>query len=411
MSVSTQLSRRSFLKTLGGAAAVATALGISSKQLPEPLRGIALARTVDTPPYETLSSLARFSEANTVFSRARGLGGYPPDPTYQAWLQTLTIREVDPAQEAIGVAFREGANYARRYLKYTFPDEPKAYKVQKTPEEMTEIIKLAAKFYGADLVGITKVNPLWVYQEYDLAEKYEYVIIMAIEMDYELHRLPSAPWYAAGQGAATGKGYSDMVNVAGSVARMIRFMGYEALASGNEGSLSVPEAIDAGLGELGRAGWLITPQFGPRVRLTKVFTNLPLAVDKPIEFGVTDFCSKCRKCARECPGQAISDGERTTSGQTVSNNPGAKKWYLNPEKCYGFWVSNATGGCSDCIRVCPYNKKPGVWIHELAAQAGASSSLVRSALVQLDDALGYAVAEDGSRWVELMRRSAAENTK
>lgn len=402
-------SRRSFLKTLGGAAAAAAAFGVAGRDLPEPLRGIAQARTVDKPPYEILPTIQRFSEANTTFARATGLGGYAPDPELQAWLAELPLREVDPEQEAIGIAFRNGANYARNYLKYTMPDPVASFKVVRDPAEMTEIIKLAAKFYGADLVGVTEVNPLWVYQEADVP--YKYVIVFAMEMDYELHRIPSAPFYPGGQGAATGKGYSDMVNIAGSLARMIRHMGYDAMASGNDVSLSVPMAIDAGLGELGRAGWLITPEFGPRIRLARVFTDLPLVPDKPIEFGVADFCSKCKKCARECPSQAISDGEPTTVGPTKSNNPGARKWYLNPELCYGFWVSNRTGGCSDCIRVCPYNKKPGVWVHELAVAAGASSGLVRSTLVELDDAFGYAEGEDWSRWAELLRRSAEENTK
>jgi ferredoxin len=103
---------------------------------------------------------------------------------------------------------------------------------------------------------------------------------------------------------------------------------------------------------------------------------MPLAVDKPIEFGVWDFCSKCKKCAQHCPSGAISDGEPTTQGQTVSNSPGARKWYLNPEKCLKDWITNNTFGCSDCIRVCAYNKKPGVWVDELAVSAGASGRRV-----------------------------------
>jgi len=396
-------SRRSFLRTLGGAAAAAAAFGISGRDLPQPLRGIAQARRVETPPYEVLPTLQRFPESKTGFSRMSN------DPSLQAWLYSDPIREINPEEEAIGIAFREGANYARRYLSYEFPDEPKEYKVQKSPEEMAEIVKLAARFYGADLVGITEINPLWVYAEEDVP--YKYAIVMAYEMDYELHRIPSATYYPGGQGAATGIGYSMMVNIAGSVARMIRFMGYDAKAIGNGSSLSVPLAIDAGLGQLGRAGWLITPEYGPRVRLCKVYTNMPLATDKPIDFGVWDFCSKCKKCARHCPSGAISDGEPTTEGPTVSNNPGAKKWYLNPEQCLKYWITNNTFGCSDCIRVCPYNKRPGVWVHELAVAAGASSSLVRSTLVQLDDAFGYAEGEDWSRWPELLRRSVEENTK
>ena len=42
----------------------------------------------------------------------------------------------------------------------------------------------------------------------------------------------------------------------------------------------------AGLGEYGRLGLLITPEFGPRVRIGKIFTDLPLSHDEPRSFVV-----------------------------------------------------------------------------------------------------------------------------
>ena len=63
----------------------------------------------------------------------------------------------------------------------------------------------------------------------------------------------------------------------------------------------VPMAIDAGLGELGCHGILITRNFGRRVRISKVFTDLPLMPDKSVEFGVREMCEFCRKCAKACP--------------------------------------------------------------------------------------------------------------
>jgi len=60
---------------------------------------------------------------------------------------------------------------------------------------------------------------------------------------------------------------------------------------------------------LGRNGLLITPQYGPRVRISKVLTDLPLVPDEPIEFGVTEYCEKCKRCAKYCPGQAILRGK------------------------------------------------------------------------------------------------------
>jgi len=167
----------------------------------------------------------------------------------------------------------------------------------------------------------------------------------------------------------------------------IRYIGYQAIPCGNDTALSIPLAIDAGLGELGRNGLLITEKFGPRVRLSKVFTDLPLVPDRPMEFGVAEFCSRCRRCAENCPGQAISFGEPTTEGHSISNNNGIYKWYINPEKCFKFWAQNE-GSCSNCIRVCPFNKPQGL-LHEGVRFLVRNFSWLDSLLVHADKFFGY----------------------
>jgi reductive dehalogenase len=231
------------------------------------------------------------------------------------------------------------------------------------PEEMTHVIKRAALYMGASLVGICRVNPRWIYSHRfhpmtlehtpmdDLSEAFPYAIVMAHEMDYTLMR--TAPSY--GEFAATGRGYSMMAYVAASLAHFIRDLGYQAVPSGNDTALSIPMAVDAGLGELGRHGILITKKYGPRVRISKVLTDLPLIPDKPVEFGVREMCEVCRKCATSCPGQAITFDDPTFEGPTISNNHGIYKWYIDPEKCFRFWVRNK-GDCAVCIRVCVFNK-------------------------------------------------------
>ena len=85
----------------------------------------------------------------------------------------------------------------------------------------------------------------------------------------------------------------------------IRSLGYEAIPCGNDTTQSIPLAIDAGFGELGRNGLLITPEFGPRQRICKVLTNLPLVADKPIDFGMQSYCETCHACGFACPAKAI----------------------------------------------------------------------------------------------------------
>jgi reductive dehalogenase len=231
------------------------------------------------------------------------------------------------------------------------------------PEEMTRIVKKAALYLGASLVGICKVDRRWIYSHRfhpqtlehtpieEIPDDFEYAIVMAHEMNYTLMR--TAPTY--GENAATGRGYSMMAYMASSVAHFVRDLGYKAIPSGNDTALSIPMAVDAGLGELGRHGLLITQKFGPRIRISKVLTNLPLVPDGAIEFGVREMCDVCSRCAKACPGQAISFGEPTLEGSTVSNNHGLFKWYIHPEKCFQFWVRNR-GDCAICIRECVFNK-------------------------------------------------------
>lgn len=60
----------------------------------------------------------------------------------------------------------------------------------------------------------------------------------------------------------------------------------------------------AGLGEIGYSKMLLTPEFGPRLRIGVILTELELEPD-PIYDG-PKLCNKCMACVRECPGNAIS---------------------------------------------------------------------------------------------------------
>jgi len=219
------------------------------------------------------------------------------------------------------------------------------------PAEMSRGVKWAARSVGASLVGVCKLNRAWLYEDAEVPERFENVIVMAVEMDKE--GIDSSP--AVPAAVATGVGYSKMAFILACMGEFIRNLGYDAIQCGNGVALSIPLAIDAGLGELGRNGLLVTPQYGPRVRLCKILTNLPLEPDKPIEFGVKETCRQCKLCAENCEAEAIStDDEPSFDVACRSNNPGALKWYVNTEKCYLYWCENGID-CSTCIKVCPYN--------------------------------------------------------
>ena len=100
-------------------------------------------------------------------------------------------------------------------------------------------------------------------------------------------------------------------------------------------------------------------QYCPHVRIDKVLTNLPLQPDKPITFGVTEYCTECGICAVECPSGAISPDKKRSFKPPPSagrcGNPGALKWYIDGKRCSRWWAESGAP-CSNCMNVCPYTQ-------------------------------------------------------
>ena len=236
-----------------------------------------------------------------------------------------------------------------------------------SPAQMAREIKHVAKVFGADLVGITGYDERWVYSHQysrqgetekpqELPNDLPNVIVIAQEMERDLiDTVPSAL-----SGTATGIGYSYDTLVLLGLAQYIINLGYRAVATMNDSALAVPLAVKAGLGEYGRLGLLITEEYGPRVRIGKIFTDLPVSHDQPKSFGVKEFCTMCRRCSDACPVNAIPDGPPSDEVYNKSNLVGVTKWTVNAEPCFKFWA-NQNSDCSICVRVCPYNRGEGFW--------------------------------------------------
>ena len=225
--------------------------------------------------------------------------------------------------------------------------------------QMSAQIKETAQMYGASLVGIAALDRRWIYSHtrsgrpVNIPPAFQIAVVMAIAMD--ALAIETSPAYLAA--SATGVGYSRMAFAASCLAEFIRNLGYRAIPMGNDTALSIPLAIDAGLGELGRNGLLVTPQFGPCVRLCKVLTDLPLLPDRPATFGVRAACTNCRRCAEACEVGAIAvDPAPSTRVASRSNNPGILRWAVDADKCYCFWIENGAC-CSTCITACPFTRR------------------------------------------------------
>jgi ferredoxin len=137
------------------------------------------------------------------------------------------------------------------------------------------------------------------------------------------------------------------------------------------------------LGELSRIGEVVlNPFLGPRFKTSVITTNLPLAVDKPIDFGLQDFCNQCMKCARECPCSAISFGDKIMFN-------GYEMWKPDAEACARYRITNPGGSaCGRCMKVCPFTKQ-GLLHHRIGLWLAINVPPLRKFLIWLDDALEY----------------------
>ncbi|MEO1000386.1 MAG: reductive dehalogenase domain-containing protein [Pseudomonadota bacterium] len=232
-------------------------------------------------------------------------------------------------------------------------------------------VKRVARFFGASLVGITAYDPRWSYATRvdvrdmseapnDLPEGVTSVIVLGHAMDEGL----TATYPSALGGAATGAAYSHEASVVMQTAAFIRNLGYEAVASMNDTALVIPYAVQAGLGEYARNQLVITPELGPRLRFSKIFTSMPLAHDGPRKLGVAEFCGVCTRCADACPVKALPYGPPDLRTPNRSAIKGVRKWTSDAEACFGFWAK-LSSDCAICLRVCPFNRDFFRWPHRL----------------------------------------------
>jgi reductive dehalogenase len=263
----------------------------------------------------------------------------------------------------------------------------KPERIRLSPGEATRKVKGYARAIGADLVGVTELNTLWVYSRRgeifhenwedwgrEIRVDHPYAVVIATEMAYDMvGSAPHTPTLIESM-----HNYAKGSYIASQVAAMIANLGYSATASHFRHYELVlpPLAVDAGLGQVGRLGYLMTKEFGPRVRLAAVTTDLPLVPDAPVDIGVEDFCAVCKKCAVCCPSRSIPMEEPRVVNGTL-------RWKLNAETCFEYWGRIGTD-CNICMRVCPWSHAR-TFPHRLIVELVSRNRSARRLFTVMDD--------------------------
>jgi epoxyqueuosine reductase QueG len=175
--------------------------------------------------------------------------------------------------------------------------------------DTTSDLKTFARSLGADLIGVADLDPLRkglpLFPE-NLIESYCYGLSIGVRLkDEVIEDIEDGPTPEYAQHYRDVNAALDTISA--QVVQWVKEKGFRVKAipaaeTVNEisllGSISHKAvARMAGLGWQGKSLLLINPEYGPRVRLVTVLTDMPLTPDRPIE----NRCGKCLECVKACP--------------------------------------------------------------------------------------------------------------
>lgn len=264
------------------------------------------------------------------------------------------------------------------------------------PKRNAENIKAAAYYLSTDAVGLSSL-PDWVYYSHGskglpVTPYHTNGISMVIDQGHETMEGASGDdWVSVAQSI---RAYLRFSVLGGVIAEQIRRQGYSArVHTAIDGEvLQPPLLLLSGLGEVSRIGDVIlNPFLGPRLKSGVVTTSMPMEHDKPIDFGLQNFCDNCLKCARECPSGAI------TAGPKVMYN-GYETWRSDAEKCTRYRITNDAGAmCGRCMKMCPWNLE-GLFSDSAFRWLATNAPTSAKTLAKLDDALGRGIINPVKKW-------------
>jgi reductive dehalogenase len=287
--------------------------------------------------------------------------------------------------------------------------------------EASHMIEKAARHLKAAQVGFTALDLTWLGPNIEISPDVEQpsfikgMVLLPEALKYLILVAGRVPIMAATNApgalgsAADRTGYEEAHVAEEKLMNFIRGIGYKAYDIHLFGINPIPFAIMAGMGEMGRTNRLISPYFGGGLRFAIILTDLPLALDKPIDFGLQEFCRGCKKCARACPVGAISsDDDPSWEPMGPYSSAGKKVYYEDCEKC-GAYTSSKGSYCGACLASCTWNKLDGTALHKIMRPLSAKLPSLSRYYAWFDDLFGYGLAapEERKEWWEMPQKGAA----
>lgn len=238
-----------------------------------------------------------------------------------------------------------------RYLIGSIKEMMRSYKaINKQPADAKKLISekdiedmnILFEKLNISVVGYTHVDPSYIF--IDKKIMYKNAIVVLMEMKHDI--IKTAPSKAVGKEIF--RTYYELGVAVNKITEFLISRGYKAHAGpALGGDVNYPLlAQKAGLGMIGKNGMLITPEFGPSVRIAAIYTDIEnLSINDNNEHKwINDFCKGCGKCARKCPANAIYM-------DTQVLDDGTEK-HIDYKKC-AIPFSNQYG-CTVCVKECVF---------------------------------------------------------
>lgn len=276
------------------------------------------------------------------------------------------------------------------------PAAPVRAKGYDNPDTNAAMVKATMHFLGADLAGVSRA-PAWVWyshrQDGSVMEvAHPNAISVMIDQGFDtMDGASGDDWISSAQSMRT---YMRAALVCGVVGQHLRNLGFSATAHSAADSdvIQTPLVLLAGLGEVSRIGeTILNPFLGPRLKTGILTTDFPMTADKPIDFGLQNFCNSCNKCARECPSGAISAGKKVMFN-------GYEIWKADTAKCTQYRTTNLGGAmCGRCMKTCPWNLE-GLFAERPFRWAAMNMPWAAKWLAILDDKLKRGTINPTKKW-------------